>query len=135
MSLLGVSPNYTVLFILVFVSGLASAFFHVPSPVMIKYFSHDQVGKGMSFYMLGGEFARTLGPLVILGAVSLWGLEGTYKLIPFGLLASIILYFRLRNINIVKKHNEKYNSGIRETLIEMLPLFISIAGFIFFRSD
>ena len=48
----------------------------------------------MSFYMLGGEIARTLGPLVIIGAVSLWGLEEIYKLIPFGVPASIILYFK-----------------------------------------
>lgn len=103
MSLIGLSPNYIFLLILVFVSGVASAFFHVPSPVLIKSFSHNQVGRGMSFYMLGGEFARTLGPLVILGAVSLWGLEGTYKLIPFGFLASFILYFKLRNITVKKK--------------------------------
>jgi FSR family fosmidomycin resistance protein-like MFS transporter len=100
MSLIGLAPNYIFLVVLVFVAGVASAFFHVPSPVMIKSFSYGQVGKGMSYYMLGGEFARTLGPLVILGAVSLWGLEGSYKLIPFGFLASAIMYFRLRKIKI-----------------------------------
>ena len=133
MSLIGLSPNYIFLLILVFVSGIASAFFHVPSPVLIKSFSHKQVGRGMSFYMLGGEFARTLGPLVILGAVSLWGLEGTYKLIPFGFLASFILYFKLRNITVIKNQNEQINKGKKETLINLLPFFISIGGILFFR--
>ena len=83
MSLLGVTTHYTVLAILLFIMGLSAALFHVPGPVMIKHVSGDRIGKGMSFYMLGGELARTLGPLIILAAVSLWGLEGTYKLIPF----------------------------------------------------
>ncbi|MCK5077799.1 MAG: MFS transporter [Calditrichia bacterium] len=134
MSLLGMSQNYAVLFILVFVSGLASAFFHVPGPVMIKYFSHNRLGKGMSFYMLGGEIARTLGPLVILGAVSLWGLEGTYKLIPFGLFASVIVYLKLRKVTIVRDYDEKQHSGIKKTFVTMLPFFIALTGIIFFRS-
>ncbi|MDA3957465.1 MFS transporter [Oceanispirochaeta sp.] len=134
MSLLGLSPNYVVLLLLVFVSGIASAFFHVPSPALIKSLSHNQVGRGMSYYMLGGEFARTLGPLVILGAVSVWGLEGTYKLIPFGLLASVILFVRLRNITAEKRENKEEYSGIKETLIQLVPFFLSIAGMIFFRA-
>jgi len=100
MSLLGAAPYYSVLAILLFVMGISGALFHVPSPVMIKKVSGNRIGKGMSFYMLGGEIARTLGPLIITGAVSLWGLEGTWRLIPFGLVASFILYFKLRKIKI-----------------------------------
>ncbi|MBI9099296.1 MAG: MFS transporter [Spirochaetaceae bacterium] len=134
MSLLGLSPNYIILLVLVLVAGLASALFHIPSPGMIKYFSFNQLGKGMSFYMLGGELARTLGPLVILGAVSLWGLNGTYKLIPFGLVASLILFFKLRKVQLEKKISEHYDHGIKQTFFMMLPLFISLAGIIFFRA-
>jgi FSR family fosmidomycin resistance protein-like MFS transporter len=134
MSLIGLAPNYIFLVVLVFVAGVASAFFHVPSPVMIKSFSYGQVGKGMSYYMLGGEFARTLGPLVILGAVSLWGLEGSYKLIPFGFLASAIMYFRLRKIKIVREHRVKDNIGKKETLMQLIPFFIALTGFLFFRA-
>ncbi len=100
MSLLGVAPSFTVVSILLLVMGISSAAFHVPSPVMIKKVSGGSTGKGMSYFMFGGEMARTLGPLVITGAVSLWGLEGTWKLIPFGLVASLILYFKLRKIKI-----------------------------------
>ena len=64
-------------------------------PVMMKKISGDSVGKGMSFFMLGGEIARTTAPLIIVGTVSLWGLQGTYRLIPFGILASIILFFKI----------------------------------------
>ena len=95
MSLIGVAPGYIFLAIILFISGISSTLFHVPAPVMIKKLSGSRIGKGMSFFMLGGELARTLGPLVVVGVVSLWGLEGTYKLIPFGLAASIFLFIKL----------------------------------------
>lgn len=100
MSLLGVAPHYIVLVLLLLVMGFSATLFHVPSPVMIKRVAGDRTGGGMSFYMLGGELARTIGPLVILGAVSLWGLEGTWRLIPFGIAASIVLYFQFHRIRI-----------------------------------
>jgi FSR family fosmidomycin resistance protein-like MFS transporter len=134
MSLLGIAPYYIVLIILLFVMGLSNALFHVPSPVLIKKFSGDRTGKGMSFYMLGGEAARTVGPLIIVAAVDVWGLEGTFKLIPFGLLASLILYFRLRNIDVSKDiPKNKTFKGIKETFKEHLPFFLLIAGIMFFR--
>ena len=107
MSLLGIAPTYTIVAVLLFVMGISSALFHVPSPVMVKKISGDQTGKGMSFYMFGGEMARTIGPLVITGAVSLWGLEGTWRLMPFGLVASFILYLRLRKIKISSDFQSK----------------------------
>ncbi|MCB2194262.1 MAG: MFS transporter [Bacteroidetes bacterium] len=134
MSLLGISPYYTIIIVLLFVVGLSSAMFHVPTPVLIKKISGDRIGKGMSFYMLGGEAARTVGPLIIVAAVDVWGLEGTFKLIPFGLLASLILYFRLRNINISGEIKDKKTyAGIKETFKQHLPFFILIAGIMFFR--
>ncbi|MCK4663935.1 MAG: MFS transporter [Bacteroidales bacterium] len=135
MSLLGVAPSYIFLVVLLLVTGLSSIFFHVPSPVMIKKVSGNKPGMGMSFYMLGGELARTLGPLTILGAISLWGFEGTYKLIPFALLASFIIFLKLRKISIYKefvKQNKKETSF--KTFTKFLPFFSYLAIFLFFTS-
>lgn len=135
MSLLGVAPHYVVLAVLLFVMGLSAAFFHVPAPVMIRKVSGKQTGKGMSFYMLGGEAARTIAPVIVTGAISLWGLEGTYKLMPFGIIASVVIYFRLKRIKISEDLiKEKKQSGIYETFRKFLPFFSVLAGIIFFRS-
>ena len=134
MSLLGIAPSYVFIVILVFMAGIGSTIFHVPAPVMIKHVSHNQIGKGMSYYMLGGELARTLGPLIILGAISLWGLEGTYRLIPLGIIASIILYFRLRKIEISQDFKKKKEISARKTFNNLIPFFITIAGIMFFRA-
>ena len=132
MSLLGVAPNYVILAILLFLMGISSTIFHVPAPVLIKKAAGNKIGKGMSFYMLGGEFARTLGPLIILGAVSLWGLEGTYRLIPFGFLASLFLYFKLKNIKNNNNFEKKFS--INKTFIKLIPFFLVLAGIMFCRA-
>jgi len=46
--------------------------------------------------MVGGELARTAGPMVILGVISWWGLEGTWKMMPLGFLGSLVLWFQFR---------------------------------------
>jgi len=132
MGLIGVAPVYIVLVILLFVSGVSSTLFHVPAPVMVKKISGERTGMGMSFFMLGGELARTLGPLVVVAAVEQWGLNGTLRLIPFGILASFILWLKLRNISIseeIKTDNPDYLGIFRN----FLPVFLTLAGITFFR--
>jgi FSR family fosmidomycin resistance protein-like MFS transporter len=135
MSLLGVAPSYTIVAILLFVMGISAALFHVPTPVMIKKLSGNKTGRGMSYYMFGGEMARTLGPLIITAAVSLWGLEGTWKLIPFGLVASFILYLRLRKIHISSDFRKGVKqTGFWKTFKKLLPFFVILIGITFFRA-
>jgi len=112
MSLLGIATNYIFLITLLIIMGVSASMFHVPAPVMIKQIAGDRVGKGMSFFMLGGELARSVGPLYILGAVSYWTLEGTYKLIPFGIIASIFLLYRLRDISPPKSTSIKLTQNL-----------------------
>ncbi|MCB2219207.1 MAG: MFS transporter [Bacteroidetes bacterium] len=135
MSLLGVAPSFVIVSILLFVMGISSALFHVPTPVMVQKVSGKFTGRGMSLYMFGGEMARTMGPLVVTGAVTLWGLEGTWKLIPFGLIASFILFLRLRHIQIsgdIKK--DERPKGFWKAFKDLLPFFLILVGITFFRA-
>lgn len=135
MSLIGIAPTITMVSVLLITMGISSAFFHVPAPVMIRKVSGHRIGSGMGWYMFGGEMARTLGPIIILGAVSWWGLEGTYRLIPFGWAVSVLLYFEFRKTRVSRdlKEKEKW-TGIRGTLRNHLTLLIAITGFTFFRA-
>jgi FSR family fosmidomycin resistance protein-like MFS transporter len=89
----------------------------------------------MSFFMFGGELARTLGPLLITAAVSWWGIEGSWKLIPVGLVASLLLFLNLRTID--KKQIRSYNRPKRESFGNsfkgLAPLFHTILPILFFR--
>jgi len=136
MSLLGVANSYAMLLVLLTISGISSTLFHIPSPGIIKASSGDKLGRGMSYYMVGGELARTVGPLLITAGVSLWGLEGTWRLMPFGLVASLILYYKLKNFTFTqKKFTKKPEKG--DAMLEVrrfLPLFGVMSGFMFFQS-
>lgn len=135
MSLLGSAPSYTVLVLLLLVMGLSATLFHVPAPVMMRRVSGDRVGLGMSLFMFAGESARTIGPLTILGAVSLWGLEGTYRLIPFGIACSVFLFFRIRRIRISNEfEREGTSKDLKETVRLILPTFKTLAWFTLSRS-
>lgn len=136
MSLLGVVPSFTIVSILLFTMGISSAMYHVPAPTMVKRLSGDHTGRGMSFYMFGGELARTTGPLIITAAVSYWGLEGTWKLIPFGLVASFILFLKLRNIKISAEltTRDRVKGESFSTLKKFLPFFAVLIGFTLFRA-
>ena len=135
MSLLGVAPNYIVIVILLIVTGISSSLFHVPAPVMISNVAGDRKGMGMSFYMLGGEIARTIGPLIIVGAISLWTFEGTWRLIPFSLAGSFILFLKLRKIKVYSKfENRKKVQRKWKTFKSFLPFLIPITIFLFFNT-
>ncbi|MFH2031556.1 MAG: MFS transporter [Bacteroidota bacterium] len=135
MSLLGLADHYIFLVIILLVAGIGSSLFHVPAPVLIRKIAGRRIGKGMSFFMFGGEIARSLGPILILGAVTLWGLEGTYKLIPLGLFSSFILFFRFKNVPISSSfENKNKEKGLLPAFKKHRGVFISITGIFFFSS-
>jgi FSR family fosmidomycin resistance protein-like MFS transporter len=133
MSLIGLAQSFWQLAFLLFIMGWSAAFFHVPGPVLIKRVSGDRAGMGMSFYMLAGELARSLGPIIIVSAISWWGLEGTYKLIPAGLIASIILFFRLRKLKHIEVKTKKIDISIKELLVELKGFYFAVTGYTFAR--
>ncbi len=154
MSMIGLAPGYIFLAVLLFFSGISSTLWHIPTPVMVKQLSGKRTGKGMSYYMVGGELARTAGPLIILGVISLWGLEGTWKMMPLGIIASVILYFNFRSARFTpatsSRHHEEgsywkifrrfsaaflltggytlFQAGMKASLTYYLPTFLTAQG-------
>jgi FSR family fosmidomycin resistance protein-like MFS transporter len=129
MSLIGVAPNYTMLAILLFVAGISTAAFHAPAPAMVGRISGRQLGKGMSFFMAGGELGRTVGPLLAVWVVSLWSLDGFYRIVVVGWAASFILYWRLHNIPARPKERQ----DLRVILPAARRLFGPLLAFVFPR--
>ena len=129
MSMLGAAPNYLLLLGLTLAGGLVSACYHVTSPVMMRYLAGQKTGRGMSFFMLGGDLAATIGPLVILGAVELWGLEHTYWLVLPGICSSVFLFLRFKRIVVRKPvHTDTAHPSLKETSKTLLPLFATLTG-------
>lgn len=134
MSLLGVAPSFPVLLVLLVISGISAVVFHVPGPVLIKHFSGNHTGRGMSYYMFGGELARTLGPLIITAALSWWGPAGSLRILPLGLAASVVLYFRLRHLQRPEQTiDPEAEATGRGDVRRHTRLLVGIGGFMLFR--
>lgn len=130
-SCLGLAPSYLALAVLLFVAGISVAAFHVPAPAMIGQISGRQIGKGMGLFMAGGELGRTIGPLLVIWGIGIWGLDGIWRLAIIGWLTSAFLYWRLRNVSVLT--GTKKPARLRLALPRVRRLFGPLTIVLFFR--
>lgn len=132
MSCMGLVSDYWSLALLFLAAGFSIALFHAPAPAMVARVSDDRVGKGMSVFMAAGELGRTVGPLLAVWAVSVWTLDGIWKVALLGWVASLILYLRVRKMSVKKLQRSPlrpvYSAAWR--LFVPLLLIVSAKGFL-----
>lgn len=135
MSLLGLAPGYVVLAFLLLVAGLSSATLHSVAPVIAGRLSGKNLGRGMGFWMVGGEMGRFLGPLVIAGYFRLYpdSLSNTWWLMFGGWLASILLWLRLRGVS---GRGRGTGNGLdwQQALRAMGPILLPLGGVVLLRA-
>lgn len=129
MSIMGLAPGFWALALILIVAGISVAFFHAPAPAMVGQISGQRVGKGMSWFMAGGELGRTIGPLVAVWAASLWALDGMFRVVVIGWGMSAVLFWRLRDIPI----NARAQGSLQSILPKLRTLFLPLFIVIFFR--
>lgn len=129
LSSLGLAPDYFFLLILLFASGVSTAIFHAPAPAMVGRISGNQIGKGMSYFMAGGELGRTIAPLLVVWGISIWTLDGFWRMAIFGWVATIILYLRLRNI----PARTRAETGLKGMIPILKKLALPFSTLIFLR--
>lgn len=95
-SLVGIAPNFFAIFALLLLTGVSHAAFHPAAAAVVTRVSGDRWGKGMSFFMTGGELGRALGPLYIAAILTLVGIDWSWIALIPGLIFSFLLYQRLR---------------------------------------
>ncbi|AEH45542.1 major facilitator superfamily MFS_1 [Thermodesulfatator indicus DSM 15286] len=133
MSLIGLAPNYLILLFMLFMAGISVAVFHVPAPVLIARMAGSRKGLAMSFFMVGGELARTVGPIIAVTLVAMRGLDGFWPIMFAGIATSGILFWRLRNVDL-SIHKSTKNLALSRTFINLKHIFLPLAGIIAARS-
>lgn len=122
-SSLGFPSSYWSLAFLLFVTGISVAAFHAPAPALVARASGRKLGLGMSLFMASGELGRTLGPLIAVWAVSLWSLDGLFRVVVLGWLTSALLFWRLRGLSA----RPTKPGGLRAALPLLRTLFLPLA--------
>jgi FSR family fosmidomycin resistance protein-like MFS transporter len=133
MSLLGVAPTYAVLAMLLVVAGISSASLHAAGPAIVGHLSGKTLGRGMGFWMVGGELGRTLGPLTAVTTVQLIGLKGTPWLMIAGPVTSFLLYLQLKNVPDIVS-GKRDGVSLRRLLRGMGLLLAPVSGILAARS-
>ncbi len=133
LSCMGIAPSYAFLMIILLFAGLNSAALHAVAPVVAGRLSGNRLGKGMGFWMVGGELGRTLGPVIVVSAVGLFSMEKMPFLMFGGFLASAFLYWKLRGVT-GELQEEHPPLHWRQALKRMRPVMVPLAGIITLRS-
>ena len=130
-TMIGFMPSYGTAALLLFTAGVSVMSFHAPAPAMIAHISGNKIGRGMSFFMAGGELGRTLGSLLVGFGVTQWGIEGLWRLMFFGWLATLILYIRLRDVS---ARQDGRGSISKPLLKRFVRVFAPLLGVMVFRN-
>ncbi|MFH1152537.1 MAG: MFS transporter [Pseudomonadota bacterium] len=132
MSLMGSVSSYAILLGLFTLAGTSVALFHVPAPVLVAQVSGSKKGRGMSFYMTGGEAARTVGPLVAVGMVSAMGLDRFYWIGLAAIATSTLLFFKLGHLSI--EANGSPRPSIMTTFRDIRHILVPLSGILTARA-
>lgn len=133
MSLVGIAPGYLWVAMLLFLTGFSSASLHAIGPVMAGRVSGKRLGQGMSFWMVGGELGRTLGPLLIVSAIGWFSIQNTPWLMIGGWAASFLIFMQLRQIP-GRPTEDQMNLPWRAAIQNMRPFLLALAGLQIVRS-
>lgn len=130
-TLVGLAPSYGLLVLLLVVAGFNSAGLHAVGPVLAGVLSGKRLGRGMSFWMVGGELGRTFGPLITVAAVTYLTPRGLPALIPGGIVASVMVYLGLRRVpdhRLPSANLLDWKAGLTRLRPILLPLAAVIAA-------
>jgi len=127
LSILGITPTYWMMVLFLIVAGFSSAGFHATAPVMVSSLSGRRLGRGMGFWMVGGELGRALGPLLIALVIRYLDIQGMPWLIPGGLITSIILYLRLKDVP-DRRPGKSESPSWGDFLNSVRPIMVPLTG-------
>ena len=85
----------------------------------------------MGFFMVGGELGFSIGPLLVVATIGYLTLSGLPWLMTLGILASFILYFRLKRVSTIRHIENKSSLPVRQVLTELPALLVPIISVVF----
>jgi FSR family fosmidomycin resistance protein-like MFS transporter len=132
MSLIMAAPSYSLLLVLLFLTGISSALYHVPSPVLVAGYSGIRKGRGMSLFMSGGELARTLGPIMAVAMLSWLGMDRFYLVLGLAVMTSVLLWLTLESPP--EKTGIRRNGSLKQAYAEIRHVLKPLSGILAARA-
>jgi FSR family fosmidomycin resistance protein-like MFS transporter len=129
----GTVSNYWSIIACMLISGAGVAAFHPESYRFANYVSGDERATGMSLFTVGGNLGFALGPILLTGAVLIFGMPGTLVLAaPAGVYA-LILLMSLKHITRYRPTRAELHNNARANPTHWVAFF-TIVGVIVLRT-
>ncbi len=132
LSLLGVAPTLYIGLFLCMLAGISSAIMHSILPPVVGSLSGKQVGKGISFWMVGGQLGVMLGPLVVTAIITTFSINLTPWLMIPGILMSLLLSILLKNMP--SHHTTSKDTKVIIPKKELAMILLPITGVVLMRA-
>jgi len=132
LSFLAVAPNLGIGLLLCLIAGISSAILHSILPALVSSLSGKQLGKGMSIWMVGGEFGIMLGPILVTAVATVFSVNAVPWLALLGIGISIALSLLLRNMPSHTTGNGNTNATIPTKAL--LAIILPLTGVVFMRA-
>ena len=130
-SLLGTAPTFSVALLYCLIAGISSATLHAILPALVSGLSGDNVGKGMSIWMVGGQLGIMLGPILITAVVATFSMQATPWLMLGGIIVSVVLSFLLKDL---PYYNSSAKQGAKIPVKNLAAILLPMAGIVAMRS-
>lgn len=131
---IGLVNSFHGILILCILSGLSTSAFHPQAAVYSGRAGGNKAGLAMSIFVTGGSAGHSLGPVIIIPIVTLWGLEYSPVTIIIAIFITLLLYHSMPAFS----HSPlmPQNTGLEKTprhvkkIVVFLWIIITIRAFI-----
>ena len=130
LSLMGLTHQYTLLFILAMLSGLGTAAFHPQASKMVSQCSGRHKSFAQAIFIACGNVGWALTPLCIVPLVNKFGMQVSPLFIIPGLIISFLLWIISRNQDFAfsePKANDPILSTLKENSHELTKILLIVA--------
>lgn len=130
MSLLGLTTTPVVMMAMLVLAGLTSASLHAIGPALNSKYAGQKLGKSMSFWVNAGTLGYGLGSILLVTVYDFLGLSKLPILAIGGAIASVIIWFGLKNANTCAESSKKQANVPKHwgrILKVMLPIAFIVA--------
>jgi FSR family fosmidomycin resistance protein-like MFS transporter len=130
-SLLGTAPSFSIALLYCLIAGISSATLHAILPALVSGFSGDNVGKGMSIWMIGGELGVVVGPILVTAVIATFSMQATPWLMLGGIIFSFLSSFLLKDL---PHHNSSAKQQAKIPVKDLIKILLPMAGIVTMRS-
>lgn len=129
----GWTDSYSLILVMVAISGIGVAAFHPEAAKMANRLSQNSQATGLSIFAVGGNAGFALGPLLATGAWLQWGAKGTLVFLIPSVITAAVLYWHFKDAAQQQGQQTKVKAAGQHKPDRWMP-FLRLSGVVVARS-